>query len=57
MTQLKLYYWKVLWTYPPPSRPTARRPLRARVDDGLDYFIKDDSEGSPIRAREWVCQA
>jgi hypothetical protein len=51
--QLELLYRKVLWTYPVPARASARNPLRARVDDGLDYMLKDDS-GPPIRAREWI---
>lgn len=51
--QLDLIYRKVLWTYPAAAR-TARNPVRARVDDGLDYMLKDDS-GAPVRAREWIC--
>jgi hypothetical protein len=51
--QLELIYRKVLWTYPAAAH-TARKPLRARVDDGLDYMLKDDS-GAPVRAREWIC--
>ena len=39
----------------PPSGGSARRPVRARVDDGLDYMLKDDSGGVPVRAREWIC--
>jgi hypothetical protein len=53
--QLDLYYRKAILVYPPPARGTARNPIRARVDDGLDYFLKDDSSGLPIRAREWIC--
>lgn len=55
MNQLELYYRKVLSTYPAPSKPTFRQPLRARVDDGLDYYLKDDTGGAPVRAREWIC--
>jgi hypothetical protein len=51
--QLDLIYRRVLWTYPAAAR-TARKPVRARVDDGLDYMLKDDS-GAPVRAREWIC--
>jgi hypothetical protein len=53
--QLDLYYRKAILVYPPSARGTARNPIRARVDDGLDYFLKDDSSGLPIRAREWIC--
>jgi hypothetical protein len=52
--QLELLYRKAILLYPPSSR-TARNPIRARVDDGLDYFLKEDSSGLPIRAREWIC--
>jgi hypothetical protein len=52
--QLELLHRKVFWTYPPAAN-SARRPVRARVDDGLDYMLKDDSGGLPIRAREWIC--
>jgi hypothetical protein len=53
--QLDLLYRKFIWTYPGGTRPTARRPQRVRVDDGLDYMLKDDSGACPIRAREWIC--
>jgi hypothetical protein len=52
--QLDLLYRKVVWTYPPPTRSSARNPMRVRADDGLDYMLKDDG-GAPIRAREWIC--
>ncbi len=54
MNQLELLYRKVIVTYPAPAA-SARRPVRARVDDGLDYMLKDDSGGVPVRAREWIC--
>jgi hypothetical protein len=38
-----------------PAAASARRPVRARVDDGLDYMLKDDSGSVPVRAREWIC--
>ena len=54
MNQLELLYRKVVVRYP--AAPTsARRLVRARVDDGLDYMLKDDSGGAPVRAREWIC--
>jgi len=53
--QLELLYRRVLWQYPPSGRRTARNPQRARVDDGLDYMLKDDGGGVPVRAREWIC--
>jgi hypothetical protein len=54
LQQLELLYRKVLWTYPP-SGGSKHKPIRARVDDGLDYMLKDDNGGEPIRAREWIC--
>jgi hypothetical protein len=54
VAQLELLYRKVVVTYPP-AGGSARRPVRARVDDGLDYMLKDDSGGAPVRAREWIC--
>ena len=53
MNQLELLYRKVVVTHP--AAASARRPVRARVDDGLDYMLKDDSGGVPVRAREWIC--
>ena len=52
--QLELLYRKVVVIYPP-TGASARKPVRARVDDGLDYMLKDDSGGAPVRAREWIC--
>jgi hypothetical protein len=54
VTQLELLYRKVVVMYPP-TRHSARRPVRVRADDGLDYMLKDDSGGVPVRAREWIC--
>ena len=54
MNQLELLYRKVVVVYPAAAH-SARRPIRARVDDGLDYMLKDDSGGAPVRAREWIC--
>jgi hypothetical protein len=54
--QLELLYRKIVVVYPA-AAASARRPVRARVDDGLDYMLKDDSGGVPVRAREWVCHA
>ncbi len=56
MNQLELLYRKVVVVYPS-AAASARRPIRARVDDGLDYMLKDDSGGIPVRAREWICHA
>ncbi len=52
--QLELLYRKVVVSYPP-TGGSARKPVRVRADDGLDYMLKDDSGGVPVRAREWVC--
>jgi hypothetical protein len=56
LDQLELLYRKVVVVYPA-AAGSARRPIRARVDDGLDYMLKDDSGGAPVRAREWICHA
>lgn len=56
MNQLELLYRRVLWTYPG-AAPSFRHPIRARVDDGLDYVLKDDTQGAPVRAREWICHS
>jgi hypothetical protein len=55
MSQLELMYRKAIWTYPTPAH-SFRKPMRARVDDGLDYMLKDDDQ-APIRAREWICHS
>jgi hypothetical protein len=54
VTQPELLYRKVVVSYPP-TGGSARRPIRVRADDGLDYMLKDDSGGAPVRAREWIC--
>jgi hypothetical protein len=36
-------------------RGVPRAIRRARIDDGLDNMLKDDSRCEPIRAREWIC--
>jgi hypothetical protein len=41
VAQLELLYRKVVAVYPE-AAASARRPVRARVDDGLDYMLKDD---------------
>jgi hypothetical protein len=56
-TQLELLYRKVVVIYPASAAVSARRPIRARVDDGLDYMLKDHSGGVPVRAREWICHS
>jgi hypothetical protein len=43
---------KISWN---PSSSTASRPRFATCDDGLDYCIKHDEGGAPVRANEWVC--
>jgi len=40
-----------------PSTATASRPRFATCDDQLDYCIKHDEAGLPIRANEWICTA
>lgn len=45
---------KVSWT---PSTATLSRPRFATCDDGLDYCIKHDEGGKPIRANECICTA
>lgn len=55
VAQLELLYRKAVVIYPATTAVSARRPIRARADDGLDYMLKDDSGGAPIRAREWIC--
>jgi hypothetical protein len=57
LNQLELLYRKAVVVYPAAAAVSARRPVRARVDDGLDYMLKDDSGGVPVRAREWICHA
>lgn len=52
--QLELLHRKVLVVYPS-TRVSARHPIQVRADDGLDYMLKDDSHGAPVRAREWIC--
>lgn len=42
------------WT---PSTATLSRPRFATCDDGLDYCIKHDEAGKPIRANELICTA
>jgi len=42
------------WT---PRTSTASKPRFATCDDQLDYCIKHDEGGRPIRANEWVCTA
>jgi hypothetical protein len=56
LNQIELLYRQVVVVYPA-AATSARRPIRARVDDDLDYMLKDDSGGVPVRAREWVCHA
>lgn len=41
-----------LWN---PSTTTASRPRFAEAADGLDYAVKHDEGGRPIRAMEWLC--
>ena len=54
MTQLPLIPVRVrtCWN---PSTETASRPRFATCDDRLDYVIKGDEEGNPVRANEWIC--
>jgi hypothetical protein len=40
-----------------PSTATVSRPRFATCDDQLDYCIKHDEGGRPIRANEWICTA
>ena len=43
---------KTVWN---PGAATFSRPRFATCDDGLDYCIKHDEGGQPIRANEWIC--
>lgn len=53
MSQLSLIPQTIVTWYP--AKRTASRPRTAQASDGLDYAVKHDEKGSPIRANEWVC--
>lgn len=54
MTALQLIPVRVRMSWNPGSA-TASRPRFATCDDQLDYCIKHDEGGQPVRANEWIC--
>lgn len=56
MTSLALIPVRVKSTWKP-KPGTASQPRFATCDDQLDYCIKHDEGGLPVRANEWICTA
>lgn len=53
MNQLSLIPQSIVTWYP--AKKTASKPRIGQASDGLDYAVKHDEKGIPVRASEWVC--
>lgn len=51
--QLSLYPLRIVRVWNPSSQ-TVSRPRIATCEDGLDYCVKHDQDGIPVRANEWI---
>ncbi len=53
MNQLSLIPQSIVTWYP--AKKTSSKPRIGQASDGLDYAVKNDEKGIPVRASEWVC--